>query len=130
VAEELTFSNAPVIVWEIKVIFALIFASNAFLKFVWSHRLFGYAAILMGAVPVDPKDPLAEVRANQAAELHIAAARSFTRALRSVYMGLASTAWMIGPGALIAAAIFTSIVILRREFASSSRINLLLDQTR
>ena len=46
-AGELTLETAPIVVWEIKLIVMLLFATNAFLKFVWAHRLFGYAAVLM-----------------------------------------------------------------------------------
>jgi uncharacterized membrane protein len=126
VAQDLTQSNAPVIVWEIKLIVMLLFAANAFLKFVWSHRLFGYASVLMAAVPNDPQDPVALPRAMKAAEINIAAARGFNRGLRSVYFGIGSTAWLVGSWALILASLLTLMVILRREFASQSR-RVLLD---
>ena len=69
--------------------------------------------------------PLCATRADQAAEINIAAARSFNRGLRAVYFGLACAAWLAGPLALMAATVFTLAVIWRREFASNSR-NILL----
>lgn len=121
VAQDLTPSTDPVVVLEIKLILMLLFASNAFLKFVWSHRLFGYTSVLMAAVPNDPEDPAARPRARKAAEINVAGARSYNRGLRSVYFGIGASAWLIGAWALIAATLVTAAVILRREFWSHSR---------
>lgn len=118
---DLTKGDAPSIVWEVKVLLVLLLLANAFLKFVWSHRLFGYCAVLMAAVPNDPEDPLAYPRAEQAAEVSITAARSYNRAMRSVYFALAAVAWLLGPVPLMLAAILTTAVLYRREFASNSR---------
>ena len=120
-ANQITLESHPAIVWEIKLIASLVFLLNAFLKFVWSNRLFGYCAVLMGAVPNDPGDPNALPRAAKAAAINIAAARSFNRGLRSVYFALASSAWLLGPEALILATVITCAVLLRREFYSQSR---------
>lgn len=106
---------------QLKLLLPLVFLANALLKFVWSHRLFGYCAVLMAAVPNDPKDPSALPRALQAAEINITAARSFNRGLRSIYFALAALAWLLGPWALLAATIATTAVLLRREFWSQSR---------
>lgn len=127
VARDLTLEAPPVIVWEIKLIFTLIFVVNAFLKFVWSHRLFGYCAILMAAVPNNIDDPAAYHRADKAGEINIAAGRSYNRGLRGVYFGIASTAWLLSAGALLLAVAFTFLVVIRREFASQSRAVLLTD---
>lgn len=97
------------------------FLVNALLKFIWSNRLFGYCAILMAAVPNDPAHPMATVRAGQSADLNITAAKSFNRGLRSIYFALGSIAWLLGPYALIAATVLTSAVLIRRDFASTSR---------
>ena len=102
--------------------------TNAFLKFVWAHRLFGYCSVLMAAVPNDPNDPAALPRASQAAEISITAARGFNKGLRSVYFGLASAAWLLGPIPLMVATVLTLLVLWRREFASQSRSILLAEQ--
>jgi len=124
-AQDLTLNMAPAIFWEIKILLVLLFLSNAFLKFVWAHRLFGYCSVLMASVPNDPEEALAYPRAGQAAELSITAGRSFNRAMRSVYFALATSAWLLGPAPLILAAILTGAVLYRREFASHSRSVLL-----
>ncbi len=126
VAQDLTLGTAPTIVWEIKLLLMLFFATNGFLKFVWSHRLFGYCAVLMAAVPNDIENPVAYTRAAKSGEINITAARSFNSGLRSVYFGIASAAWLLGAWPLIVAAVFTLVVILRREFWSASR-EVLLD---
>tara|TARA_R110002094_G_scaffold35391_3_gene47973 strand:+ start:5473 stop:6165 length:693 start_codon:yes stop_codon:yes gene_type:complete len=121
VAEDLTFAMHPAIVWEIKLLIVVVFLTNAFLKFVWANRLFGYCSVVMAAVPNDPNHQDATKMASKAAELNITAARSFNRGLRSLYFALASVAWLAGPAALIIGAFLTLIVIWRREFASQSR---------
>ena len=111
----------------IKLIVVLTLLSNALLKFVWSHRLFGYCAIMMAAVPNDFTDPMAAPRARQAAEINITAARSFNRGLNAIYFALAALGWLISAEALILATILTGGVLLRREFASQSRAVMLED---
>lgn len=119
-AHDLTLEAAGVRV-ELKIILVLLFLANALLKFVWSHRLFGYCAILMAAVPNDVSDPLAYPRAEQAAAINITAAKSFNRGLQAIYFALAAITWLLGPWALIVATAITCVVLLRREFASASR---------
>ena len=120
-ADDLTLNQEPDIVWEIKLMATLFFVTNAFLKFVWSNRLFGYCAVIMSSVPNEIDDPATKPRAMKAAEINVTAARSFNRGLRSVYFGLASVAWLAGPTFLIAASLITCLVLWRREFASQSR---------
>ncbi len=120
--------TAPIIVWELKLLVVILLAVNGFLKFVWSHRLFGYCAVIMAAVPNDPADPAAYPRARKAAALNITAARSYNKGLRSIYFAMAATAWLLGAVPLILAVLFTLAVVYRREFASQSREALLADE--
>jgi uncharacterized membrane protein len=120
VAADLTLSTESLAI-ELRVLLVVGFLANALLKFIWSHRLFGYCSIMMAAVPNDPADPMAAPRAAQAAELNITAAKSFNRGLRSIYFALGSLAWLLGGYALIAASLLTAAVLFRREFASTSR---------
>lgn len=105
----------------LRALLVVLFLANALLKFVWANRLFGYCAIMMAAVPNDPADPMAEVRARQAADLNIHAAKSFNRGLRSIYFALGALGWLLGPYALIATTVMASAVLIRRDFASVSR---------
>ncbi|MCP5072008.1 MAG: DUF599 domain-containing protein [Rhodobacteraceae bacterium] len=111
--------------WEVKILLLIILLSNGFLKFVWAHRLFGYCAVVMAAVPNDQEHEDAIRLADKAAKLANLAAKSFNRGLRSVYFSLAVLAWLLGPFALLAATGATCWVLLRREFASRSRAELL-----
>lgn len=105
----------------VKLIVVVGLMANSLLKFMWSHRLFGYCAIMMAAVPNDHTHPEALPRALQTAEINITAAKGFNRGLNGVYFALAALAWLLGPWALIWATLFTAGVMLRREFASHSR---------
>lgn len=124
-ARDLSLESVPAVVWEVKILAVLLFVTNAFLKFVWSHRLFGYCAVIMAAVPNEPDDPAAYQRAAQAAEVNITAARSFNRGMRSLYFALAGLAWLLGAVPLMLATVTTLFVLWRREFFSQSRTALL-----
>jgi uncharacterized membrane protein len=110
---------------EVKTLFLIVLLASAFLKFVWSHRLFGYCAILLGAVGVDGVDPQNIRIAHKAGQLNISAGRSFNRGLRQVYFTLAALAWYLGPVPFLIATITTSAILYRREFRSDSRLALL-----
>lgn len=120
-AQDLSIDAPPSVVWEMKILAALVFVTNAFLNFVWSHRLFGYCAIVMASVPNDPADAQAAPRSMQAAEINISAAKNFNRGLRSVYFAIGTLAWLLGPVPLLLATTMTVYVIWQREFASHSR---------
>ena len=125
VANDLILMDDPTFVWEAKLGIIALFLTNAFLKFAWSNRLFGYAAVLMAAVPNDVCDPECIPCANKAAEINVLAAQSFNRGLRSIYFALTVTAWIAGSVAMLLATFFTLAVIWRREFGSRSRTILL-----
>lgn len=120
-AQELNLGDSPTLIWEIRLILVILFVTQAFLNFVWAHRLFGYCSIVMAAVPNDADDATAYDRAAQAAEINISAAKNFNRGLRSVYFALGAMGWLFGPAALAVTATVTVLVIAQREFWSHSR---------
>ncbi|MDO5529546.1 MAG: DUF599 domain-containing protein [Paracoccus sp. (in: a-proteobacteria)] len=120
-------AGTPVILWQAKIVVTLIFVANAFLKFVWAHRLFGYCAIMMASVPNEPEHPAAIPRAAQAAQINVTAARSFNAGLRSVYFAIAALGWLAGPLMLLATTALVTWVSWRREFTSHSRTVMLQD---
>ena len=121
VAEQFTNAKTPLLVWQLKLGLVALLLVNAFLKFVWASRVFGYCAVLMGSVPNEPDDPMAFPRAAQAAELNVRAALNFNRGLRSLYFALGALAWLIGGIALIVATCIVIWVVWSREFASLPR---------
>jgi len=125
VAREVTEVMTPVLAIQIKLAFVAVILTNAFLKFVWSNRVFGYCAVLMAAVPNDPAHPVARSRAAQAGELNIRAAMNFNRGLRSMYFALGALAWLLGALALFVATLAVVWVVWSREFASMPRSILL-----
>lgn len=127
IARDLEATEVPSLVWKVKILLVLGFLANAFLKFVWSHRLFGYCAIMMAAVPNDPRAAEAETRARAAAEVNIHAARNFNIGLRAVYFALGAMCWIAGPWALMTGTALVTALTLRREFASGSRRAILAD---
>lgn len=125
-AAEAEPSHRPI--WEMKLLFLLGVLVVAFLKFAWSHRLFGYCAILIGATPplcgageVDVRAHDRAAAAEQAGQMNIRAGRSFNRGLRLLYFALAALAWLLGPLAFAAATLAVSAMLYRREFLSETR---------
>ena len=116
--------------WELRLLVPMFFVVNAFLKFVWAHRLFGYCAVMMASVPNDPEDPLATIRAHQAAEINVTAAKSYNMGLRNIYFSLAALGWLVGPWGLFVTTAFVLGLTWRREFASHSRQIMLHDLPR
>ncbi len=78
-------------VWEMKVMGLAILFVYAFFKFAWSYRVFNYAAILLGAVPVTRGEPDAAARAaaRRAASMNVVAGRHFNRGQRAFFLALA-----------------------------------------
>ena len=117
--------SAPRVVWEAKLMLVVLILASAFLKFVWSHRLFGYCAVVLAAVPNDATHPDAARYAEKSAKLNSYAARSFNRGLRAMYFALAALTWLLGAWAMIVATLVTLAVLYRREFNSQSRAALI-----
>ncbi len=120
-AAEIGRADASRLLWQVRLVPCALFLTHAFLKFIWSNRVFGYCSVMMAAVPTDPGDPRAAPRAARAAELNVRAALNFNRGLRSMYFALASLAWIAGPLALAGASLVVGATLLRREFASVPR---------
>ncbi|MEM7546287.1 MAG: DUF599 family protein [Pseudomonadota bacterium] len=116
--------DAPRSTQQVKLLCLIALLAYAFLKFIWSVRIFGYCAVVMGAMPGDQAadtDEEIEREANRAAELNRIAARNFNEGLRAIYFSLALLTWFLGPLALSIATTVTAYVLFRREFASGTR---------
>lgn len=121
VAQEFSLAQDALFFWQLKLLVVVLFLTHAFLKFVWSNRLFGYCAVVMAAVPNEVDDVLAGPRAQQAAEINIRAALNFNRGLRSIYFGLGALAWLLGPWALFGVTALVTYLVWQREFSSLPR---------
>ncbi len=115
----LSGADAPHLLWRMKLALVVLFLAHAFLRFVWSTRVFAYSAVAMASVPLDPEDPRALPRADMAAALNIRAAHNFNRGLRSLYFALAALGWLIGPWGLAAATVAVGWLVWSREFLSA-----------
>lgn len=113
--------SRPRAAWIVKILFVISALVLSLLQFLWSHRVFGYCVVLLGAIPNDPASAESRRIAEMGARLNVLASRNFNQGLRSAYFALTALAWMIGPEALIAATLLTTWILMRREFLSDTR---------
>lgn len=125
VAVEFDDAVAPRAVWIGKILFIIAILASAFLHFIWAHRVFGYVAVMLGAMPDHREEKRAEEIGEQAGALMVSAGRAFNRGLRATYFAIAALSWLIGPAPLMIASILTGATIWRREFHSASRAALM-----
>jgi len=108
--------------WEVKILLLMTIFVYAFFKFVWSYRLYGFCAILIGAVPSSTNlGADAEARAEQAAKIGDLAGRHQNRGLRAFYFALAALVWLMHPIAFMIATSWVITVLYRRDFRSRSQ---------
>ena len=129
VVSDLPFGHATTrLAWEAKVLGLAVIFVYAFFKFAWSYRLFNYAAILIGAIPIiakgEPPTPEAELAAWRAASVNTVAGRHFNRGQRAFFFALAYLGWFIGAYVLIASTAGVLYVMWRRQFASDALVAL------
>jgi uncharacterized membrane protein len=121
---ELPFGLATTrIAWDVKVLGLAVIFVYAFFKFAWSYRLFNYAAILIGAIPVlkgGEVTPEMERAAWRAASVNTIAGRHFNRGQRAFFFALGYLGWFISGYVLIAATAGVLYVMWRRQFMSDA----------
>jgi uncharacterized membrane protein len=110
------------VAWEAKVIGLAIVFVYAFFKFAWAYRLFNYAAILIGAVPMGEASEGSDVAriAGMAADMNIAAGKHFNRGQRTFFFALAYLGWFLGPEMFFVATAAVLVVTARRHFSSDA----------
>lgn len=108
--------------WEFKVFCLLLFFAYAFFKFGWSYRLWNYASILMGALPLydDPDKEKAEEALQSALAMNRLASQHFNRGLRTFFLSIGIIGWFIGPIVFMCATTWIIAVLVRRQFFSAS----------
>jgi len=109
-------------VFELKILGLAVIFVHSFFKLLWSYRLFNYAAILVGAMPILGTGTKAErtAAAERAARMNISAGKHFNRGLRAFFYALAYLGWFAGPLPLIVTSIIVTVVMWRRQFTSDS----------
>lgn len=114
--------------WETKTLGLTFIFIYAFFKFGWAYRIFNYAAILVGAVPVikmsevtDEELQEAYEAADRAARMNTVAGRHFNRGQRAFFFALAYLSWFISAYALLLATAAVLFVMWRRQFASEAK---------
>ena len=110
--------------WEVKVLGLTVIFMYAFFKFAWSYRLFNYAAILIGAIPIVAKGAeigaATERAAWRAASINVIAGRHFNRGQRAFFFAVAYLGWFVSGTVLIASTAAVLYVMWRRQFASDA----------
>lgn len=116
-------------VFEMKVIGLTLLFAYSFFKFAWSYRLFNYCSILIGAVPpsTDFAEPGTQAAVDRAAKMNILAGKHFNAGLRGIFFSIGYLGWFIGPAVFALSSFLVLIVLLRRQFFSEARRNVLAD---
>ncbi|CCQ74488.1 DUF599 domain-containing protein [Magnetospira sp. QH-2] len=108
-------------IWEMRLLTLALVFTYAFFKFAWALRQFNYTAVVVGAAPLfNEETPEREGYAERAAWIGTLAVRSYNRGIRAYYYGLAVLTGFLHPLALIAAAIWVTGILYRREFRSAT----------
>jgi len=129
---ELPFGLATTrLAWGLKVVGLAVVFVYAFFKFAWSYRLFAYAAILVGSVPVlrDGNHAEALAAARRAAAMNVVAGKHFNRGQRAFFFALAYLGWFVSAYVFIAATAAVLYVMWKRQFASDAREAVMGDTT-
>jgi uncharacterized membrane protein len=125
---EIPFGEATTrVAWELKVVGLAVIFVYAFFKFAWAYRLFNYAAILLGAVPLVKEALGSEVgveaareAASRAAAMNQFAGKHFNRGQRAFFFALAYLGWFVSAYVFAAATAAVLVVMWRRQFASDA----------
>ena len=108
--------------WELKVIGLLMIFAYAFFKFGWSFRLWNYASILIGAIPMpaEKDHDKAEAAMQRALKMNKVAAQHFNRGLRAFFYSIGFIGWFVGPAVFIIATSWITVILYLRQFRSAS----------
>lgn len=119
--EQLPFvGEAPLVVWELRIIFLMALVIRAFFKFAWAFRLTHYLGIMMGAMPAWDSDKSEECdrHARKTARLSQLAAKHSNDGLRTIYFTIAGLGWLLHPLVFIIGSTWVFYVVYRREYRS------------
>lgn len=112
-------ATTSVVQWELKTLLIVFIFVMAFFKFAWSHRLYNYILVMIGAAPKHNTDKASLAHyAKKLSLLHALAAKHYTIGLNAYFFALAAFAWFINPWCFMLATIWVALVLYRRAFRS------------
>ena len=112
-------TTTSVVQWELKTLLIVFIFVMAFFKFAWSHRLYNYILVMIGAAPKHTEDKATlEHYAKKLSLLHALAAKHYTIGLNAYFFALAAFAWFINPWCFMLATVWVMLVLYRRAFRS------------
>lgn len=112
---------------ETKIVGLVVIYAYAFFKFGWAYRLFNYASVLIGTIPLARDADTAEswAAARRAAEMQIDAGHHFHWGLRSLFFSVGFFGWFINAWVFMATTTLTVAVLSRRQYLSRARAALI-----
>jgi uncharacterized membrane protein len=115
-------SDAPVVMWEFKILFLMVLMIVAFFAFAWAFRLTHYVGTMFGALPLQSEANTAEARkhARKTAALVGLSGRNLNAGLRTIYFAIAGLAWFVNPILFALACAFVTFIVYRREYRSEA----------
>lgn len=125
--EQLPFvTNAPLALWEVKILFLMTLMIVAFFTFAWAFRLTHYVGTMFGALPLqdDAETEQGKRHARKTAKLIGLSARHLNTGLRTIYFAIAGLAWFVSPYLFMAACAAVTVIVYRREYVSEAFVAL------
>ena len=118
ILQELPLAVTPnTVQYELKILLIILIFVMAFFKFAWSHRLYNYILIMIGAAPDrDVGEQALTHYAKKLALLHALAAKHFTTGLNAYFFALAAFTWFVSAWLFMAATLWVALVLYRRAF--------------
>ena len=121
--EQLPFvMDAPLVMWEFKILFLMMLMIMAFFAFAWAFRLTHYVGTMFGALPLqaEAETEAAQAHARKTAELVGLSGRHLNAGLRTIYFAIAGLAWFVSPVLFAVACALVTAIVYRREYRSEA----------
>ena len=121
--EQLPFvSEAPLVMWEVKILFLMLLMIMAFFAFAWAFRLTHYVGTMFGALPLqaDANTDEARSHARKTAMLVSVSGRHLNAGLRTIYFAIAGLAWFLSPILFAVACALVTAIVYQREYRSEA----------
>ncbi|MEM8644656.1 MAG: DUF599 family protein [Pseudomonadota bacterium] len=115
-------SDAPLVMWEFKILFLMALMIMAFFAFAWAFRLTHYVGTMFGALPLqaDADTEMARTHARKTAELVGLSGCHLNTGLRTIYFAIAGLAWFVSPILFAVACALVTAIVYRREYLSEA----------